>query len=102
MDEVLILITTESNEEIAKNIAYLLLKNRLAACVSVKKINSKFMWENKIEEMEEFEITIKSKPELKDDLIEFLQTKTTYDIPQIVYKKFHANTKYLDWITNSI
>lgn len=102
MGEVLILITTESNEEIAKNIANLLLKNRFAACVSVKKINSMFMWENKIEEMEEFEITIKSKPELKDDLIEFLQTKTTYEVPQIIYKKFHADTKYYDWITKTI
>tara|TARA_B100000287_G_C20371333_1_gene677826 strand:+ start:64 stop:372 length:309 start_codon:yes stop_codon:yes gene_type:complete len=102
MREILILVTTESNEMIAKNIAKILIKNKLAACVSIKQIFSIYKWEGEIEEANEFEIIIKSKPELKDDLISFIQKVTSYDVPQILYKKFHAESKYHDWLSKTI
>ncbi len=102
MREVLILTTTESNETRAKNIAKLLIENQLAACVSIKYIDSIYRWEDDIEENKEIEITIKSKPELKDDLIVFLQKMSSYDVPQILYKKFQAEEKYFDWLNKSI
>ena len=102
MSEVLILITTESNEKKARNIARLLIKNKLAACVSIKYIDSIYRWEDDIEENKEIEITIKSKPELKDDLIAFLQKMTSYDVPQILYKKFQADENYFDWLNKVI
>ena len=101
MKEVLILITTESNKKIAKNIAKLLIKKKLAACVSVKKIFSIYKWEDNIEETKEFEIKIKSKPEYKDDLIMFLQKMTTNNVPQILYKNFYTEKKYYEWITKN-
>ena len=102
MKEVLLLLTTESNEEIAKNIARLLIKNKLAACVSIKDIYSIYKWEDNIEEIKEVEISIKSKPELKNDLILFLREKTTYDIPQILYKTFNTESEYHDWVCKTI
>ena len=102
MYEVLILITTESNKKIAKNIARLLIKNKLAFCVSIKQIDSIYTWEDNIEETKEFEITIKSKPQLKDDLIMFLQRMTSYEIPQILYKKFSTEGKYKEWVSETI
>ena len=101
MKEVLILITTEPDEKIAKKIAKLLLKNNLAACVSIKSIYSLYKWKGGIEETKEFEITIKSKPQLKSDLIKFLNEITSNDIPQIIYKKFQTESKYYDWLTNT-
>jgi len=102
MNGVLLLITTESNEKIAKNIAQLLVQKKLAACVSIKSIYSIYKWEDDIEEAKEFEITIKTKPELKDDLIKFLQKNTSYEVPQILYKTFYAESKYHDWIVKTI
>ena len=98
MNEVLLLITTESNKKKAINIAKLLIQKKLAACVSIKHIYSIYKWENDIEECKEFELTIKSKPELKDDLIRFLKKMLSYDVPQILYKKFQADSKYLNWL----
>ena len=69
MNQVLLLITTESNKKVAKKIAKLLLTKKLAACVSLKNIYSIYEWEGKIEESSEVEITIKSTPELKNPLI---------------------------------
>ena len=101
MCEVLILITTISNKKIAKNIAKSLVKKKLAACVSLKNIYSIYEWEGKIEEANEVEITIKSRPELKDDLINILKKLTSYDVPQIIYKKFNSEKKYINWVNKA-
>ena len=89
--EVLVMITTESSKAKALRIAKLLIQNKLAACVSIKKIFSIYEWEDQIEETKEFEITIKSKLEFKDCLIDFVNKNSTYNVPQIIYKKYHAD-----------
>ena len=96
------MITTESSKTNALRMAKLLIQNKLAACVSIKQIFSIYEWDDDIEETKEFEIIIKSKPELKDDLIDFLHQISTYDIPQIIYKKYHAEMKYYDWLNKTI
>ena len=102
MNKVLLLITTESNKKTAKEIAKLLILKKLAACVNLKHIYSIYEWEGKIEEVVEVEITIKSKTKLKNDLIDFLQKKSSYDIPQIIYKKFNSEKKYINWLNNTL
>ena len=96
------MITTKSSRTNASRMAKLLIQNKLAACVSIKQIFSIYKWNNDIKETKEFEITIKSKLEFKDYLIEFLNKNSTYDVPQIIYKKYHADMKYYDWIKNTI
>ena len=96
------MITTESSKTNALRIAKLLVQNKLAACVSIKQIFSIYEWDNDIEETKEFEITIKSKSEFKDDLIDFLHRFSRYDVPQIIYKKYYSENKYYDWLNNTI
>ena len=100
--EILIMITTESNKKNALRLAKLLLQKKLAACVSIKQIYSIYEWEDQIEENKEFEITIKSKPELKDQLMNFLHKFSTYDVPQIIWNEFHSEKKYFDWLNKTI
>ena len=92
------MITTESSKTNALRVAKLLIQNKLAACVSIKQIFSIYVWEDDTEETKEFEVIIKSKPEFKDNLIEFLHKISTYDVPQIIYKKYHSEMKYYDWL----
>ncbi len=101
MNQVLLMMTTEYDKKAAKNIAKLLLEKKLAACVSLKKIYSIYEWEGKIEEINEVEITIKSKPKFKNSLILFLKKMSSYDIPQIIYKKFNSEKKYINWVNKS-
>jgi len=100
--EVLVIITTESSKANALRIAKLLIHNKLAACVSIKQIFSIYEWDDEIEETKEFEIVIKSKLEFKDYLIDFLNENSTYDVPQIIYKKYHSEMKYYDWVNKTI
>ena len=96
------MITTESSNANALRMAKLLIQNKLAACVSIKQIFSIYKWNDDIEETKEFEITIKSKQEFKDCLIDFVNKNSTYDVPQIIYKKYHAEMKYYDWLNKTI
>ena len=100
--EILVLITTESSRANALRMAKLLIKEKIAACVSIKQIFSVYEWDNDIQETKEFEITIKSKLEFKDYLIDFVNKHSTYDVPQIIYKKYHAEMKYYDWLNKTI
>ena len=96
------MITTESSKRNALRVAKLLLQNKLAACVSVKQIFSIYEWDNDIEETKEFEITIKSKPEFRENLINFLHKNSSYDVPQIIYKEYHSEMKYYEWLNMTI
>ena len=100
--EVLVMLTTESSNANALRMAKLPIQNKLAACVSIKQIFSIYKWDDDIEETKEYEITIKSKPEFKDNLIDFLNKICTYDVPQIIYKKYYSEMKYYDWINKTI
>ena len=99
--EILVIIATESCKTNAVRMAKLLLKEKLAACVSIKQIFSVYEWDDDIQETKEFEITIKSKPEFKDNLIDFLHKVATYDVPQIIYKKYDTETEYYDWLNKT-
>ncbi len=100
--ELLVIITTESNEENALQMAKVIVQNKLAACVSIKQILSIYEWDNDIKETKEFELTIKSKPEFKDYLIDFIKKISSYEVPQIIYKKYYSEMKYFDWFKKTI
>jgi len=100
--EVLVVITTESTQKNALQLAKLLLQNKLAGCVSIKQTLSIYLWDDNIEETKEFEISIKSKPEFQDNLINFLQKNSTYNVPQIIYKKYNTDMRYYEWLNTAI
>tara|TARA_B100000212_G_scaffold93925_1_gene69018 strand:+ start:645 stop:956 length:312 start_codon:yes stop_codon:yes gene_type:complete len=102
MKKVLLLITTAPNRLIAKNIAELVVKRKLAACVSIKEVISFYEWKGRIEQGEEIEITIKSTPENLNELTKVLKEKITYELPQLIYKLFDSEIKYFNWVKESV
>ena len=102
MNYVLLLYTTLSNKICAENIARKLIKDRLAACVSIKEVSSFYLWDDNVQNDSEYEITIKSKPQKLDDLIDFLKKEVEYEIPQIIYKIFESEKNYYEWLEKSI
>ena len=57
--------------------------------------------EREIEEFIEVETIIKSKTKLKNALVAFLQKQISYDVLQIIYKKFNSENKYFNWLSKS-
>ena len=102
MNYLLILYTTVSNKYCAEKLAKKLLNDKLAACVSIKEINSFYLWDKMIQNDSEYEVNIKSKPEKLNSLIEFLKIEIGYEIPQIIYKNFESERSYFEWAEKSM
>ena len=102
MNKVLLLITTVPNQLLANKIAKDLIESELAACISIKQIQSIYKWQGDIEENKEFEITIKSLPKNLNKLTLILKSRITYEVPQLIYKIFDSENSYFQWIKESI
>ena len=102
MNKLLLLITTAPNRLLAKKIAKLVIKRKLAACASMKEISSFYKWKGRIKQDEEIEITIKTTYENLDELTKVLKEQITYEVPQLIYKSFDSEIKYLDWVKESV
>ena len=102
MNYLLILYTTISNKNCAVKIARKLIKDKLAACVSIKEISSFYIWDENIQNDNEYEMTIKSKPEKLNSLVKFLKVEIDYEIPQIFYKSFESEKSYYEWAEKSM
>mgnify|MGYP001403666900 CR=1 FL=1 len=102
MNKVLLLITTVPNRVLANQIAKELIERDLAACISIKQMQSIYKWQGNIEENKEFEITIKSLPENLNKLILILKNRITYEVPQLIYNIYDSEDSYFQWIKKSI
>jgi len=102
MEKLLVLTTTEYNQVSAERIARLLLKKKLAACVSLKEICSFYNWQSQFEKNKEFEIVIKSTPRNLHALIDFLKKEISYDVPQFIFKVFDSEKNYSNWVEESV
>ena len=101
MNKILLIITTAPHLLLAEQIAKLLIKRDLAACVSIKEIKSIYNWQGNIDENKEFEITIKTLPENLNEIILIVKEKTTYKLPELIYKIFDSENSYFQWIKES-
>ena len=102
MNKLLLLLTTVPDKLLAEQIAKELIERKLSACVSIKEIISIYKWQENIEENNEFELTIKSLPENLNELTLILKEKSTYEVPELIYKIFDSENSYFQWVKKSI
>tara|TARA_Y100000589_G_C27103901_1_gene609236 strand:- start:356 stop:670 length:315 start_codon:yes stop_codon:yes gene_type:complete len=101
-NKILLIITTVPNKLLAEKISKLLIKKRLAACVSINEIESIYKWQGNIEQNKEFELTIKTLPEKLYELTEFVKDEISYEIPELIYKKFDSEINYYKWVKETL
>lgn len=99
---ILVLCTVNSKEN-AKNIAQILVKEKLAACVNIiKGIESLYLWENEIADDDEFLLLIKTKKNLYEKLESRIKEIHPYEIPEIICFPIEKGLpEYLNWIDKS-
>ncbi|MBK6548501.1 MAG: divalent-cation tolerance protein CutA [Arcobacter sp.] len=76
--------TTTSNKEEAKNIAKILIQDKLAACVQLKDIESLYNWDGKLCCERETLLSIKTKKELFSKVKSKILELHSYDTPEII------------------
>ena len=97
--EVVVFITTGSEEE-ARNIADHLLSRRKAACVNIMpKIESHFWWQEKLDSARESLLIVKTKASLLPEIINLVKEIHSYEVPEVIALPIvGGNPDYLKWL----
>ena len=95
---------TSKNEGEAKKIVNSLLKKKLIACANIyKKIDSYFLWENKITKSKEVVLIGKTIKKNQNKLVKEVKKIHSYKVPCIIFSNISSgNKKFLNWIKLSV
>jgi len=102
-ENVVIYITTGTDEE-AQKVAEELLKQRKAACVSILPgVSSIFWWQDKLDSAQETLLIVKTKASLVDEIVRLVTEIHSYDVPEIIALPIMGgNLDYLEWIGKEV
>ena len=91
---------TVADEEEARLISRVLLKQRKVACINIiPGVNSLFWWQEKIDSAQESLLVIKTRSALLDEVIQLVKEIHSYDVPEIIALPIiGGNQDYLEWI----
>lgn len=97
-------LTTAGSEEEATRIADLLLDRRLAACVQiVGPIVSRYRWQGKLEQEQEWQCLAKTEATLYGEVEAAIRTVHSYEEPEILAIPILAGSRgYLEWVSASV
>ncbi len=92
-------LTTCPNQQEADAHARAIIEKHLGACVQSNPIHSHYMWEGEVQSDSEVLLRIKTTCERYKALEQYLITKHSYDVPQVVLIPIEKGlTEYLDWV----
>jgi periplasmic divalent cation tolerance protein len=98
MNTVIIQTTCSSNEE-AKNIGKILIEEKLAACIQLSEIESLYVWKEKFCCDNETLMSIKTRKENFEKVKSKIKELHSYDVPEIIQIDItNASKKYLKFI----
>lgn len=86
----------------ARKIAQVLLKFRLAACINILgEVESLYLWKGALEKARERLMVVKTRRSHLKSLICLVRSHHSYDIPEIIALPIvNGDTPYLKWIWN--
>ena len=91
--------TTVAERDDAERIAALLLEEKLAACVQIFRIDSRYVWKGETSHQPELMLLIKTRTALFENVMEKLVAEHPYETPEIVATPFAAGfAGYFSWI----
>lgn len=99
MDKYIIVTTLCDKEETANKIINILLDKRLVAGSQLSKVHSKYWWNHKLEESDEYKIEFRTKESLFNDIEKEIKKSHDYEVAEISYYEItNANKDFLYWI----
>ena len=99
MDRYIVITTLCNKEEIANKIIDTLLEKRLVAGCQLSKVHSKYWWNNKLEECDEYKLEFRTKESLFNEIQNEIKKIHDYEVAEISYSELtNANNDFLSWI----
>ena len=87
--------TSTDKHALAKQIAHKLVESHAAVSVHIREINSVYEWQNKIEDITEWEVeALVSNPQDADEIISQLHD---YDLPEFIITDVVASNDIENW-----
>lgn len=103
MDKFIMVTTLCDKKEIANKIIDTLLEKKLIAGSQVTKVHSKYWWNNKLEECNEFKLEFRTKEKLFTEIENEIKKIHDYEVAEISYCEIkNASKEFLNWIDENI
>lgn len=98
--DLLLVVTTISDNAAAKSLAHLIISNRLAACCNIiPNITSIYEWNSELYDEEECLIVMKTTKNRYPSLEAFIQEQHPYDVPELIaFSADNCSQEYLSWV----
>ena len=103
MDKYIIVTTLCNKEEIANKIIDTLLEKKLIVGSQVTKVHSKYWWNNKLEEWDEYKLEFRTKETIFNEIENEIKQIHDYEVAEISYYEIkNASKEFFDWIDKNI
>ncbi len=103
MDKYIIVTTLCDQEKIANNIVDTLLEKKLVAGSQMTKVNSKYWWNNKLEECIEYKLEFRTKESRFNEIEKEIKKIHNYEVAEISsYEIKNTSKEFLSWIDENI
>jgi len=101
--EACVILVSSPDEKTAEKIATRLLEKRLAACIHINgPIQSLYLWEERLQRSQEWQVWIKSKMLLFTEITQEICQLHPYEVPQIISMPIVDGLEpYLNWLDQS-
>lgn len=93
-----IVTTTVADPARAQQIAQALVQDRLAACVQIEPITSVYRWAGAVHQDAEQRLVCKTSPQALPRLLQALQARHPYEVPQVLVREEEATAAYAAWV----
>ena len=102
MDKYIIVTTLCDKEDIANKIVDTLLDKKLVSGSQVSKVHSKYWWDDKLEECDEYKLEFRTKESLFNEIEQVIKSIHDYEVCEISSYPIDGNKEFLSWIEKNI
>ncbi len=103
MTQMLIYLVTYPADKGPEKFARSLVERRLVACINLVKVSSKYWWEGRVQDDEEYLLIIKTSVEKAKQLEEAISREHPYQVPEIISLRPDSVSKpYLEWLIKEL
>ena len=103
MQNICMIKTSVASQQDARKLARDIITARLAACIQITGPGeSIYRWQGKLEQTEEWYLSIKTSQKKQPALVEWLMQQHPYDMPEIICTDGEATDLYVDWLNDTV
>lgn len=103
MLKICVIKTSVNSRAQADTLADGLIEAGIAACVQISAPGtSVYRWQGRVQQEQEFYLTIKTGPEMCESVVNWLRESHPYEIPEIIWTEFQTTGEYGNWLADQI